>query len=177
MLLTNNDGTLSLSSGDILVCGEHPLEIAAQLHDSKGKENSIAGPITVHASKGCVASISCHSGSAAVRSCSRVGAISVSAGGKRFSLGPGEEILVTTEKPTAAQSNPPDGLGRRGTRTGSAGQCYITRSEFSIVSLLVQLPITNSESISNKQLFNQVMKTAATVDVALKYKGPYTMGD
>jgi len=107
-----------------------------------------------------------------------MGIVSVKVGGKSIELNPGEEVLVTNHKPDETEIHPSDGLGRRLSHSIAVGPHFITVSEFAIITML-----SNSDSLAggvhsnaaaNKRLVDRLLKTAATVDVVLKYKGAYT---
>ena len=163
--LNTAPGSLFLTSGEIFVNTYAPVEVRTEFAE-------------IQASKGALASVKSIQGCTYIRSCSGMGIVSVKVGGKSIELNPGEEVLVTNHKPDETEIHPSDGLGRRLSHSIAVGPHFITVSEFAIITML-----SNSDSLAggvhsnaaaNKRLVDRLLKTAATVDVVLKYKGAYT---
>lgn len=99
------------------------------------------------------------------------------AGSKGMPLNSGEELLLTDHEPDDYDIQPVDGLGRRNTRKFLVGHKHVAISDFSIMSLISNhesLLVLRSSSVSSeRRLIDRMLKTAATVDVVLRYRGAY----
>ncbi len=155
------------------------------LHLSKGgvflntTESSIVKTdfVEVTARRSALVFVSAFDDSTTVRSCGNNGTVIVKINGKTVSLNSGEELIVSNHKPDYTEIRPSDGVGRRNSRTVIAGSKYITISEFSILTMVSQheklFALRKSVDISERRLLARLLKTAATVDAVLKYRGSY----
>jgi mucin-19 len=159
------NGVIDLSSGELFINAVEPVELRS-------------GAVLVLANSGALVNLQSRSGVTQVRSCSGAGAVEVTVDGTRIRLNAGEEIIVTACRPDSGALYPADGIGRRHSRISRTGSHYVTLSDFAIITM-----ISNSGTISglshandaaDRHLFARLLKSAATVDTVLKYRGAYT---
>ena len=155
---------LMVGDGEVFVSTSSTLKVWTEFAEILTKSSAM---VSIRSDAGCTY----------LRSCSGAGTVSVRLDGTTIDLNPGEEILISQHKPVESITNPHDGVGRRGTHTSKIGRHYVTITEFSIISLLsnsVFVPkFIRSSDASTKRILNHVLKTAATLDVALKHHGAY----
>jgi hypothetical protein len=164
-LLHRANGMLRLTRGEVFIDAHNAVELET---DSVG----------IKLASGALASIMVFQGNTYVKACSPLGSVSVMVNGKSFSLNPGEELLVSNSMPDQLEICPADGIGRRLSHSVSAGDRYVTISDFAIISMLSNsnclATVVHSNDNSNRSLLGRVLKTAATVDTVLKYRGAYS---
>ena len=160
-LLHRKDGTIKLLRGEIFMSTADSIKIRIASAE-------------IQAEKGALMSVSSNQGCSYIRDCSGAGTVTVHINGKTIVLNAGEELLLTNHKPDQSELNPEDGVGRRHSRTMTIGNTYATISDFAIITLISSsAPVSDLRS-SNKQIINRMLKTAATIDMVLKHRGPYT---
>ncbi|MBX9725549.1 MAG: hypothetical protein K2X81_29395, partial [Candidatus Obscuribacterales bacterium] len=134
--------------------------------------------VEIQTFKGALASVRVHDGSTYVSACGASGTVSIIVNGQHIMLNSGEEMVISNHKPDDSEIHPSDGLGRRNSHTTAYGSKYVTISDFSIISMVSNhetlFAFHNSESSSERKLLDRLLKTAATVDLVLKYRGAYT---
>jgi hypothetical protein len=162
--LIHSSGTLRVSQGEVFVDAFAPVQLSTE-------------SAFIHAGKGALASVKCIQGNTYIKSCSPRGTVFVEVAGKSIELNPGEELLVTDHKPDASEVRPADGLGRRHCQTTALAGRYITLSDFSIITLLSNTDsmtdLVHSRDSQSRRLVDRMLKTAAAVDLVMKYKGSY----
>lgn len=112
-----------------------------------------------------------------MRVCSSTGTVSAIVAGKVVELNSGEELLVTDKQVNLHEFRTVDHLGRRNIKTSKIGTHFVTVSEFSILNMIANhhslRSLHKSDSGADRQLLSRLLKTAASVDVALKHRGAY----
>jgi hypothetical protein len=133
---------------------------------------------SVRTTKGALATVKTLQGNTYVRSISNLGTVFVSVENKTIALHPGEEMLISNHTPDASEVHPVDGLGRRNTQTTKAGQHFVSISDFSIITMLSSSEsmagVVHSKDESARRIFARTLKTAAAVDLVLRYRGAYS---
>ena len=169
----NESQIYSNSNSKLSLDGQHLHLSEGEVFVSASKEMKLTTKsLEVLLSKGAVVSL-CEDGSSSfVRACAS-GSVKVRAGGQLILLNPGEELLLTDKKVIF----PLDGVARRNTRVSPLGPNNVAISDFSLMSLVsndAHFPaLDTSNNSDEKQLMNSVLKTAASIDVALKNRGAY----
>jgi hypothetical protein len=163
-LVQNAHGQIQLACGEVFINAEKALVM-------------LAGDVEIQADRGAMLAAEVIQGRVYVRACSPAGTISVKVERNSITLNPGEELVVTSHNPDASEISPADGIGRRNTRHMRIGQRYVVINEFAIITMLSKSAamenIVHSKKASEKKLLERMLKTAATVDTVLKYRGAY----
>ncbi len=161
----SEQGNLHLASGELFLNATSQLKVSTD--DAE-----------VQVQKGALVSVRAEDGCTYVRVCSSSGTVKVNVIGKILTLNSGEELVVSNHKPDNSEIRPADGLGRRNTHTVALGNKYVTVSDFSIVSMVSNhetlYALHNSGQNQDRQLIDRMLKTAATVDMVLRYRGAYS---
>ncbi|MBX9720117.1 MAG: hypothetical protein K2X81_01880, partial [Candidatus Obscuribacterales bacterium] len=159
-----DNGVIQLRQGEIFLNTSTPISVKTEM-------------IEMRAAKGALVGIRSIDGCTYVRVCSGLGTVSVLIDGKSISLSSGEEMIVSNHKLDPSEIHPFDGLGRRNSHSTAFGNKHITISDFSIMSMIANhdslLAMNKSNALADRHLMNRMLKTAATVDVVLKYRGAY----
>lgn len=113
-----------------------------------------------------------------VKSCSQPGRVWAFVDQQKIVLNPGQELMVTRQRPTAAELQPPDGVGRRKANVASKNNAlFTTISEYSIISWLhgaSYLSVLLHEDLpQDKKILDQILKTASAVLLATQQHGSY----
>jgi hypothetical protein len=114
-----------------------------------------------------------------VKSCSQSGRVWTFVDQQKIVLNPGQELLVTRHRPTTAELQPSDGVGRRKANVASqANGVFTTVSEYSIISWLhgaSYLSVLLHEDLpQDKRILDQILKTASAVLIATQQHGSYS---
>jgi hypothetical protein len=100
--------------------------------------------------------------------------IAITIGEQSLSMAPGQEVLLTPEKPTENQLAPRDGVGRRKAITCVIGKSHVTVSDFSITSLVQSADYMQSLRLGNnafeRQMMHRLLKTAAAIQMVTSGK-------
>ncbi|MBX9772447.1 MAG: hypothetical protein K2X29_13815, partial [Candidatus Obscuribacterales bacterium] len=160
-ILRHEAGRITLGTGEMLLNAHQTMQITTTL-------------ATVKVENGALAFVSSTENGTCIRVLSSAGTVSAFVDSQKISVSSGEELLVTRNKPSTSTSHFKDGVGRRNTNTSDCGSKYITTSDFSILSMLSNSDCFDARSERNKQLIARILKTAATVDVVFRTRGPYT---
>lgn len=163
-LIRRKDGTVKLLEGEFFLRVSDSVRVSVESAE-------------VTAEKGALVSIKINQGCSYIRACNASGTVRVHVCGQTFVLNSGEELLLTSHKPEQFELSPNDGVGRRHSHTlAITNNLYATISDFAIVSLITaSTPIAElRHSPRNKQIIGKMLKTAATIDVVLRHRGPYT---
>jgi len=128
--------------------------------------------------KGALAQIEATAGRVSVRALSGIGDVRVVAGQRSIILACGQEITLTDHPPTVADLSPDDGIGRRGIRVHEISpSLHAVTSEFSIVTVIANTSrltsLRRSIQPADRKLFQQLLRTAASVDMARRNRGAF----
>ena len=159
------DGAWRVNSGSALIRATGTLRL-------------LASASHVIVKKGALVSLDATSGQLRVRVLSGPGHVAVVAAGKTMPLGPGREAYLSDHIPADDEAHCRDDVGRRELRKYPlAGGCALTICDFSIVSLLSSehhlKHLAGSQSRDLRQIFDQLVKTAAAVEQLTSARGPY----
>jgi hypothetical protein len=129
--------------------------------------------------KGAMVALDSTGGALRVKSCSGPGHTTVRLAGKSISLAPGQELLVSTRKPTKELLAPADGVGRRMVSQHSLmSDLHIAVSDISLVSYLQNAHFLShlraSTSPVEKRMLGALLKTAASIETVTRARGAYT---
>lgn len=160
----HKDGSIDLSRGELCVSALQPAGI-------------VSNGVTVLANAGGIVSVKSIQGNTYVRACSSAGTVAVKINGTTIKLNAGEEMIVTAHKPDRTELRPADGISRRNLRTMQVADRYVALCDFAIISMLSNggalVGLQHSNDSTNKHLLSRMLKTAATVDTVLNYRGAY----
>lgn len=140
-------------------------------HDTKVRTRT--GAVLVE--KGECVNIEATDGYTKVRACSGVNSVTMRLGEQSIVLSGGQEAIVSQEKPSSEALD--DSLGRRDMQVSRWGKAWITRSDFSIVSLIntskYMRALISPSSNNNRALQAQLLKAAAVLQYVTGSHGPY----
>lgn len=112
-----------------------------------------------------------------LRVCSGPGTVCQTVGGTHISLSSAEELMVSTQAMDLVDARSADGVARRFTHNTRIGNKHLSISDFSMLALLKNsdclTKIIQSNNPADKHLLQQLLKTAASVEIALKHRGVY----
>lgn len=129
--------------------------------------------------KGAMVALESAGDAVRVKSCSGPGHATVRLAGKNISLAPGQELLVTSHKPSTEQLAPADGVGRRLISQHSLmADLHIAVADISLVSFVQHADylgkLRTSTSPVEKRMLSSLLKTAASIETVTRARGAYT---
>jgi hypothetical protein len=162
----NANGQISLTSGEVFVDAVRSIALATDTAQ-------------IEAAKGALLSLRAIQGTTYVKACSGLASVRVLVNSKAFELNAGEELVVTSHRPDSTELRPADGVARRSTHSVQIGNKFVTISDFAIMTMLVNstslADISRSSEASGRRVVDRLIKSAATVDMVLRYRGAYSM--
>ena len=163
-LMESGSTGVRLIDGELFVSATTPIEVNTEHAD-------------VIAQKGALVAVRQFQGNTYVRACSPLGTVRVKVGSKLVELNPGEEMMVADHKPDASEVHLEDGLGRRRSHTVVHGTKHLTISDFAIITMISRsdslAELIKSKDADDRHLVARLLKTAASIDVALRHRGAY----
>ncbi len=137
-----------------------------------------AGLARVEARRGALLSLESGEGHLRVKALSGPGDVFVHTAGHKIALHPGQEILITRNRPDRSEMFPLDGVGRRQVQTHVlTAHRSATLSEFSIISFMRECPALSGFKLASgnadRQLKEQLLKVAAAVQLVTARHGRY----
>jgi hypothetical protein len=160
MFRTDKDGALVLQHGEVLM-------------QTTGDANikTIHGMIT--AKRGTLVHVVSKQGKVYIKAC--VNDVKVSAHGTEVALPIGQELMLSVMPPTEADLHPSDGIGRRKQDIRAlADGTSLVMSDFSMISLIANLPSLRKDDGGGRKIIEKMLKTAAALDVVTRSHGSYT---
>jgi len=159
------DGAIRLRTGSFFLDANHNAKLETNL-----------GEILID--DGALLSVQVGSGSTRVSALSGPGDVSLLVDKHKITLGPGQEALITDHSPTAEDTTPKDGIGRRDAHPKrSDSGIFVTLADFSMVSMIDSADhlrlVRRPRSARERQLLQHLLKTAAAVETLTRAKGPY----
>jgi hypothetical protein len=106
------------------------------------------------------------------------GDVVIEVAGKKLSVAPGQEMIVSNRMLGMEDHLKADGVGRRSFHTYAlSSNLYVSECDVSIISLLNNVEhlkqLKHPKAATEKRLSAALLKTAASVEMITRYRGAY----